>query len=159
MSSEFDFDSLETIEIPVKFKGNEYVLREATSGAAKEFSNARISRVKMSGTGEATSYGSLGDLEPLLVSLCLFEASGKPVTIKFVELMPYKVQKALYNKAKEISGMDDDDPFVDSLDLALTREDAPITREALLVWLSGLDSPQFKPLTKLAKDMAAKSKN
>lgn len=157
--ADFDFDSIETIEIPVKYKSVDYVLREATSGAAKEFANARISRVKMSSTGEATSYGSLGDLEPLLVSLCLFELSGKPVTVKFVEAMPYKVQKALYEKAKEISGMDDNDPMVDALNLALSRDDAPITKESLVEWLASLDGPQYKVLAKLAKSLGSTSKN
>jgi len=158
-STEFDFDSMETIEVPVKFKGMDYVLREATSGAAKDFANARIARVKMSSTGEATSYGSLGDLEPLLVSMCLFELNGKPVTVKFVESMPYRIQKTLYDKAKDISGMDDDDPLVVSLDLALSREDAPITKENLISWLTTLDGPQYKSLTKLAKALVATSKN
>jgi len=158
---EFNFDSESFLptEVPVKYKQTDYVLREATSGAAKDFANARIARVKMGSAGEPTAYGSLGDLEPLLVSMCLFELSGKPVTMKFVELMPYRMQKALYDKAREISGLDDDDPLAVALELALTRDDAPVTKDALVTWLSSLDGPQFTALTKLGKALAAKSKN
>jgi hypothetical protein len=47
----------------------------------------------------------LANVEPLLVSLCLFRENGAPVLLATVRSWPARVVKSLFEKAKEISDL------------------------------------------------------
>jgi len=129
MSSEFDFSSLEEICIPVTVPdGVKYVLCEADGDTVVAFNNARAASAKIK-DGAVVGVSGPGHVEPLLVSRCLFPAdagdSTKPVKTRpdphnsrksisnhvsesLVRSWPGKVQTKLYEKAKEISEIDQD---------------------------------------------------
>jgi len=112
MSEVISFD-LTPIEIPYKIGDKEYVLQEAMSDAAVKWRNASIACTKYGADGNPQGFSKLGDLEPLLVSLCLFEVedgSGirKPMQESQVRKWPHRIITSLFDKAKKISKLDAD---------------------------------------------------
>ncbi|MCK9571408.1 kinetochore protein SPC24 [Candidatus Pacearchaeota archaeon] len=109
MSEEFNFDDLTTIEIPVKYKGESYVLREASEASTCQYENAKAKCVKMADGKFAGIDGPMADTEPLLVSLCLFDSSGANVALTTIRSWPGRLVKKLFDKAKQISELDQQD--------------------------------------------------
>ncbi len=157
-----DFSDLTSIEVPVNIKGTKYVLLEATGEVATKYLNFRMSKIKFTSDGKPNSTQNIGDIEPFLVSMCLFLEEGrKPVSMVTVQSWPYRVQKKLFEEAKKISGLDKSEiPYRDLLQEALNNPEAPITAEALVNWLSQLaDKEKFKPILDLFEDSESSSKN
>lgn len=143
---EFDFDSLE-VEFPFTYKGVEYQLRSASGSAAREFNNARINRISFN-NGKASGIKNLGDLPPLLVHLCSFDASsGKQVPMGVVDTWPAKMVEKLYQKALDISGLRDEVSKVQyEVQEAFSRDDSPISLQNVREWVNSLPSDKFKTL-------------
>jgi hypothetical protein len=121
--NEFNFGSLEVIDIPVtgpKPNGGSFILKEASGQAKAEFTNARTRCMTLQ-DGEVTGVSGVGGLEMLLVSLCLFKvdeegiATGERVRKDTLKIWPGKVISKLFNKAKEISEIDQEDGDLESL--------------------------------------------
>lgn len=103
-----DFDSLEPIEVPVNYRGKRFVLVEPDAEAARQYRNAvtagaRVVDGKYCGTTNA------GDVETLLISLCLFElyddkgeVKRRPVILPQVRKLPSRLTKQLFDIAMEI---------------------------------------------------------
>lgn len=171
---EFDFSSLEIIEIPVigpkgtPEAGKHYVLREANGAAAKKFKNQQYGGVRME-NGQLAGVKDIGELEPLLVSLCLFGAtSEEDLTAGYtrpmephknaIEKWPSRVLTALYKKAKEISHLDEDDKVQLAIKKALERGDSPCTYDALREHATKLkDDKEIKPFADLFKEDSLKN--
>lgn len=101
------FDSAELVEVPVKIGDQEYVLREASGAVAVEYRNMVMRCTKMV-DGRATSVENLASVEPFLVHKCLFpKGENKHVSITVVNGFSGKVLAALYQRVREISGLDD----------------------------------------------------
>lgn len=100
------FDEIDLISVPVTIKGEEYVLREATSDAAGKYHDAIIKSTRMS-DGKITGSDGLGGVEALLVSLCLFRRKDdSAVSLTEVRRWPTRVVKPLFERVKEISELD-----------------------------------------------------
>jgi hypothetical protein len=131
---EFNFDTLAPIEVPVKIAGRNYVLREATGEAAGKYRAASLRGAEITHddeTGQRTikRLESAADVEPLLVSLCLFDVTDgeRTVSIETVKAWPARVQRALFEKAKEISQLDEADDLA-ALERQAARLQARIER-------------------------------
>lgn len=148
-----DYDEAKT-EVPVKFKSKHYVLREASGKAARIYRNASLACIVLGPEGKPATIRNLANVEPLLVSLCLWEkpnpeaAAVKPVTQDFVETMPSRLQKGLFAKIKEISDLDEEPDtktqFIEALKLANT----PISLDDLRKFVAELpdDDDKYKQL-------------
>lgn len=106
--------SLERTVIPVTIgdgdDAKEYELKEATGDAAVTWHNAMFSKTKLGPDGKPSSMGAMGDTEPLLVSLCLFpKDSDRNVSVVVIRSWPNRIQKSLFEKAKEISDLEEKD--------------------------------------------------
>jgi len=102
------FEDLALIEVPVTIGGQQYVLREANGDAACKFQNARVARYEYNDEGKLVKLRDMADLEPILVSLCLFKQEDmSPVPEAVIRSWPGKIQGKLYDRAKEISGLDE----------------------------------------------------
>lgn len=150
MSNEFDFGDLTPVEIdvvgPDKLK---YVLKEANGHAAKVFNNARTQGIVFD-DGKLKSITGAGELEPLLVSLCLFGEGDRPVQQKVIEKWPERVVKKLFNKAKEISHLlEEVNPLKGALEVALTHKDSPVSFEDFKSFVDSLDDKRVKSLKDL----------
>lgn len=106
-----NFDDLTPIALPVRVKGKDYLLREATGDAVAKWRNAQLRATRLGGDGKPASIDGLADAEPLLVSLCLFEVGqgGKelPVSVQTVRSWPGRITSALFARAKEISELEE----------------------------------------------------
>ena len=117
---EFDFDDgsddLTIAEIPVKIKGKRYVLREAGEDATCRYRNALARCSKMGPEGNVQSIdGPIADVEPLLVSLCMFEQlpdgtgyKDKSILTGLVRSWPGRIVKQLFERIQDISDMGED---------------------------------------------------
>lgn len=105
-----DFSTLQLQEIPFDYEGVSYVLREASAGAAKTFSNARTNRMTYGPNGGLINVKDGGDLKPLLVSLCLLKKDDKGnlvgISQSVIEKWPDRVVDQLFDTTKEISNID-----------------------------------------------------
>jgi len=110
---ELDFEDLTPIELPVKIAGKEYLLREASGEDARIYNNARMRGVQMEGDKILSLPEDSAGIPSLLVSRCLWETKdGKPtarVAIQKVRGWPERVIKPLFEKAKDISELQDED--------------------------------------------------
>jgi hypothetical protein len=129
---DWDFDSLKPNEVTgIKVGGREYVLREASEGAAVAYREASAGSAVWQ-DGKVVGFKGTAGVEPLLVSLCLFEvaAGGKRhqkerrVPLEEVKAFtPGSIVKRLFAKAKEISPWLDDTPgdSVEDIDKKIAR--------------------------------------
>ena len=109
-ANEFDFDSLEVIEIPVKMGGETYTLREASGDAAFKYRNMAMKCTKLGPDGKPSAVENIADIEPFLLSQCLFDSKNKLVPIAKIRTWGNRTCQKLYAKVLEISelGADED---------------------------------------------------
>lgn len=120
---EMNFDDLQPIEIPVKFRNRRFGLREATGDSAVKYRNAMLESTKLGPDGKPVSVKGMANIEPFLVSLCLIEyiadKDGKdrerPVSDTTLRGWPNRVLKPLYEKCKEISALNEEDETEEAL--------------------------------------------
>jgi hypothetical protein len=105
MSEPLVFNDITPVEEPVVVGNTRYVLRECSGDAWVKYQNAR-SVCYVYDDGKLQQVRDIADLEPLLVSLTLFMEDGKtPVSEVTIRAWPSRVQRAIHDRAKEISGM------------------------------------------------------
>ena len=113
-TDEIVFDSLDLIEVPVTLAGKKYVLIEADGETAAGMKNRIIRSSKVSDEGKVTLGDGIADAEAFLVGQCLYrdESGGRLARTRIgeatVRSWPARVVKALYERARQISGLDDD---------------------------------------------------
>jgi len=96
------FDDLTPIEEHVSIGGKDYVLREVDGEAAVVYDDA-LAACRVYENGRLIRVNNPGRLEPLLVSLTLFDG-GVRVPEATVRRWPARVQRALYERSCQISG-------------------------------------------------------
>lgn len=135
----FDFGDLPPTETVVKYRGEEFVLTEASADAATKYKNASMKAAKMD-DAKVVGVDGLADADPLLVSLCLFKldhktlVNGAPrretlaasaVRTKF----PHKHLKQMYEWIKYHSDLNEEDETLDALKRRRAELDKKIARE------------------------------
>lgn len=117
--ADLDFDSLELTEVPVKLGGKKYILKEASIEAHRLYTNKAVGSTKLSKDGTVTSIVGAADIQPYLVSLCLFYEGGDgkhhPVSEQVIKSWPSRVGKKLFQAIKQISDFKDEDDSRESL--------------------------------------------
>ncbi len=106
---ELIFDDLERKQIPVSIGGKKYTLWEATGEMVIKYRNETAKYLKIGTEGRATTVEGSANADPYLVSLCLTDEAGGPVSMATIKSWPNKVSQTLYEKAKELSGIDEDE--------------------------------------------------
>jgi len=116
MSSEvlrFDLslDSISVeLECPEKGKVQKYLLKEMTGTARDQYMSFISKRLSTDSKGEVTVTGFEG-LQANLLHSCLYKVDDNDkesiVPINTIQKWPSRVVEALFNRAKEMSGMDD----------------------------------------------------
>lgn len=140
-----DFSNLAPIEEPVKYQGQDYVLVEASAGAAITFRNARTNSLKFQ-DGKLVGYNNPAEIEPLLVSLCVFaiDKAGKrkPVSVETIKSWPSQMVTTLFERAKEIGHLQEQFAERKALAKALSQEGSPASVEDLREYVLSLcDKP------------------
>lgn len=146
-----DFGSIEIQEIKVIGPDKkEYILREANGAAAKEHRNAIMDATKFGPDGKVIGLSGLASVEAKFVAACLWDDKGRHLPVSVIEAWPARVQKQLYEKAKELSHITETSPVRDSLKAALSTEGSPITFDELSAFIESVaDTKEFKPIKRL----------
>lgn len=104
------FETIDLVEVPVTIGAKKFVLREPTADTASRFRSAAARCMKMSGDN-LSSIDGIGGIEPLLVSLCLFEVDAEgfrqAVPLGTIMTWPSKVIKPLFALAKQLGDLDE----------------------------------------------------
>lgn len=145
-----DFGDISPIVVPVKIAGRNYELREADGATSIAYRNASLACITLGPGGKAQKLKDMASVESLLVSMCLFTDKGMPVPRRTIEGWPGRVQKALFEKAKDISDLGESDSVTVLLAKALASEGSPIKLEAFREWVSGL-ADEYKALKEALK--------
>ncbi len=111
---DLDFSSLRPVELPVKYGGRSYILRDASADAGCRYKDAmlRASTTKTGADGkiEVVSMDRMHETEIVLVAGCLFDEDRNPVPEVELRTWPYGVVSKLFDRAKAISpGLSDAD--------------------------------------------------
>jgi len=115
MTDELRLDAT-PIEIPVSIGDKPYVLCEADEATAVAYRNAQVRGASVDSKGQMIQLGSVGGIEPLLVSRCLLQLVLKddgtemkrlPVSEKVILKWPSRIVRPLFDKAKQISQLDE----------------------------------------------------
>lgn len=87
----------------VTIGGRSYEMREMDSTLSARYKNAMIACGELGTDGKPRRFQGLADLEPLLVSLCLFDDQGQPVALETILKWPGRVVQALHGIAKTLN--------------------------------------------------------
>jgi len=110
MNEELIFESLDCIELPVVVGNQKYILREANGDTAVKFQNARLAKHEYNEDGRLVRLKDTADLEPFLVSMCLFMEDGvTPVSEATIRSWPSHISSKLFDTGKKISHIDEVD--------------------------------------------------
>lgn len=139
-----DFSDLEPVQIPFSYKGQDYILREASGRAANVFNNERSRRIVYNENGKLAGLRDIADLGLILLQECVFEAgTGKAVSKETMASWPARMVEELFEAAKEISHMHDEKGVWPSFREAMTREGSPIKYDELVEYIDSLPSDEF----------------
>lgn len=102
------FDDIEAISIPVTIAGRSLFLREASGGTVVKYRSALLKGMTLGADGKPSQVPNAADAEPVLVAGCLVDDKGVSVGETFVRNLPNKRMKVLFDRAKEISDVDEE---------------------------------------------------
>lgn len=108
-----DLDDLAPIAVKYRIGGKQYVLREASADAAVQYRNAITRASRLTEDGKVATVEGLHDAEPLLVSLCLYQAkedgtdTNVRVPIDTIRKWTNRIQRTLFDKIMEISDLNE----------------------------------------------------
>lgn len=109
MTEPMRFETFELHTEPVYIGDAVFTLKEATIGAAAKYRNALLECATIGPDGKPSKFSGMADVEPLLVSLCLFDADGNGVPLSTVNEWPSRIVKQLFNRIKDVSDLDEDE--------------------------------------------------
>ena len=101
------FETFELREEPVHIGDKVFTLREASIGVAAKFRNAMLDCATLGPDGKPSKISGMANIEPFLVSLCLYDDTGNLVALKDLEKWPSRIVKKLFSRVKEISDLDE----------------------------------------------------
>lgn len=166
-----EFDTLEPTRVPVRIGTTKYILQEADEDTATKFRNLATKGMTMQ-DGKMSFGSGLGDMEPFLVSRCLWELNEdgsirRQAPEQLVRSWPSRVVKPIFDEAKRISLLDEQESPERKAVLALMKvECVPAARETITLLsniaqsLAEQDSKLYMPLVNLfAPSKEEKEKN
>jgi hypothetical protein len=109
-----DLDSAAPIEVPVKYKGKDYLLREADADTGVAYRDLVQQSYSYNPDGSLARLDGMNRCAILLVTGCLKEVLRDGSEVKlgrvsegFVKALPDKALRKLFERAKEISGFNE----------------------------------------------------
>ena len=157
MSAIFDTGEFERRSFEFSYEDVNYECREASGGVQRQFTEARIKYSVATPDGGRQPTPEAGKIKPLLVHLCTYTQknqggkSGKRIDLKTVEDWPDRLVDELFNKIKELSGIDEEDKLGEELGKALSDPSAPCTVEQLREHVEDLGKDNYPSLWDLIR--------
>jgi len=153
----FDFSDLTIKEVPVVFPdGKHYTLREANGKAATDHRNAIMASTIFGPDGKVVGIKSLASVEAAFIAACLWDDKERNPTAAYIQTWPARVQKQLYEKAKDLSDMNEGTSVTEDLQKVLALEGSPVSFEDLSVFICSQTAEEFKGLVKMFQQKADK---
>lgn len=138
MSEVLDYSDIKVREVTVIAPdGKTYTLREATGEVASAHRNAIIASTQIV-NGKVVGIKNTDYLEAKYIAGCLWNEHNRNPHYKVVASWPDRVQRELYDKAQELSGVGEEESIGKALRKVLSREDSPISFDELGKWVLGL---------------------
>ena len=108
LMSPMDFPSIELPEVPVVVSGHKYVIRKASSDVGRKYRSMSARCVKMT-DGEMSGIDGIGDVQPFLLSLCLYQVTDDggraPVPIGTINCWPDDIVTPLFERARKLGNL------------------------------------------------------
>src|SRR5690554_6057155 len=105
-----NLESLEDIEIPFTYKGEKFLIKEATADDARVYKNFLMSRTSVGPDGTPVGFKDIADIEILLVGRCLYRPDSKePIGKDVVAKWSNRVIRPIYETIKKISELSADE--------------------------------------------------
>lgn len=150
-----DFGDLEPKQIPVRRRGKEYWLREASEDAARKYRNACVRGARMQ-DGKVVSIDGVGDVQSVLVAACLTEqGTNRTLTVEELRTWSARHVKQMFDWVKDVSLLDEEPESLEVLGKRLgelqssmlkgTQEDRSKYAEMLAAAAAKLAEPQPDP--------------
>ncbi len=98
--------SLQFKKVPVDIDGVSYSLQEMTGLSRDLLLDDMSNRFQLNDKNEPIGISKNKDMRAFLVSLCLFDSKGAPVSIEIIQNWPAPVVLGLYKAAQEINKLD-----------------------------------------------------
>lgn len=118
-----DSDSLKPFEMPFTWDKTDYVVREASEGAALEYRQKYAKALKTGKDGDIVSMdlGAIAETESFLVAKCLFKMAKNGTDQvnphpNELRAWPRKVVKRLHKLIMKVSEIRDDDDTIEQID-------------------------------------------
>ncbi len=100
----------ESVEVKIKDMSGQvqtYTLRDISGDERDAYIDMQVARLRYGPDGTPGGIKSMAGLMAKLVSLCLYDPTGKRVDEKEVKKFPSALQSVLFQKAKTLCGLDD----------------------------------------------------
>lgn len=117
--SDMDLGDASPIVVNVTLKGAKYTLHEADEAAVVAYRNCQMASTKINEAGKPTGIDGMAAVEPLLVSHCLRDSRGELVPEGEIMTWLHRHVRPLFDRAKEISELDQTDETVEALEKQL----------------------------------------
>lgn len=105
---------LDRDEQPVRLRSKKggaknWTLKELSGRERNRYLNKMKDRVKIGKNGKAMGIKNFDGYQSDLLLSSLYDEADKSVSLDMIEALPAKTQQALFDRAKEISGLDNDE--------------------------------------------------
>lgn len=94
-------------ELPVVIDKENYTLRELDGQQKGKYLNQMGSRIELGADGKVSGFKDYAGLESTLLSLCLYNAEGVPVSKNVIDSWPSSMLTRLFDAAQELSGLNE----------------------------------------------------
>ena len=114
-----DFSELRIFNVPVTIGTEKYILNEATGEVYAKYRNASVKSARLSDKGKVVGIGDVADADYVLLAACMervTDSGNVAMTIAEVKAWPSRVSIKLIDRIKAISGIDDEEDTVESLE-------------------------------------------
>ena len=82
-----------------------FVLKELIGKQRNKYMNKMTDRIRISPQGKVLGMKNFDGMQADLLSKCLYNAEGELVTVDEIEELPASTQQALFQKAQDLSGL------------------------------------------------------
>lgn len=139
------------VSIPVTIPGEsqEFRLKTFTGADATKYHNAQARSVRLDNQGNPVGFtGDVANIEPLLVSLCLYDEKGKKVSVSKIGNWPFPVQRRLYKVAQEINKINEEVRLSALMAEAFDSEEnpPPCSIEEIREWSSNFEGKKWSQI-------------
>ena len=146
IGSSIDLGDISLIEIQYTIGGVDYILKEASGDAACQYRNALFKDIQLGPEGKPSKIGNMADVEPLLVSLCLFNPEGRKIAVDSIRKWPNRIIKQLFEKVKEISDLNEESDERTQLEEAMDYPGSPCKFTDLQTYIASLKGENYSAI-------------